>query len=137
MNFQPVGEYVNPGPVFIICFNCLNLALIAGLGLLPLCWSSVAAGHSTKETPRVLPACGFLLVHFLQVKLGVSKSHSNIQILISDRLCLRFTAVHHFNHIQEEAAIAVALEAMPVSLVFLLFTCLTFAEGFFAVRDRD
>lgn len=112
VNFCHADGQVNPGPLFITCFNRLSLALIARWGLLLLCWSGGAADHSPKETPRLLVAH-----HFLQLKLGVSKSHSSIWILRSERVYLGFRGVHPLNQMQKEMGIAGALEAMPASLV--------------------
>lgn len=58
MNFYHAGGHVNPGPLFIIYFNRLSLALISGLSLLLLCWSGGAADHSPEETPKLLSSCG-------------------------------------------------------------------------------
>ena len=67
------------------------------------------------------PPDSFLLVahRFLQLKLCVSKSHSNISILRSERVCLIFRGVHPLNQMQKETGIAGALEGMPASLVFM------------------
>lgn len=83
--------------------------------MLLLCWSGGASEHGPNETSRLL-SCGSSL---LQFKLGVSKSHSNIWILRSERVSLRFRGVHPLNQMPKGTGIAGALEAMSGSLVFM------------------